>query len=182
MYCLGLPSGVEERDDGGIHPVNRAVLGAVADLAVPHLAIRDGVVHLLEKLLGVVARVEDAMVLAQQLIPRVLADGAELVVYIGDGSLHVSRGDNSVLVESVFLFAQRLLGVPRRSALSCAMASSSLRLPLGEVVATGMALPALPRRDALARFTGLMTPYRIAFVKRDRTRGERCRLGHSLFN
>jgi hypothetical protein len=101
-----------KRDDGRIHPVNPAIFGAVADLAPPHLAVGDGMVHLLEKLFGMVARVEDAMVLAQQLLLGIFAEGTEFVVDIGDGSLNVGSGDDGVLVESVFLvghFLERLL-------------------------------------------------------------------------
>jgi hypothetical protein len=38
-----------DRDDGRVHPVDRTVLGPILNLAMPHLPIRDGVIHLLEK-------------------------------------------------------------------------------------------------------------------------------------
>jgi hypothetical protein len=38
----------------------------VLDLAMPDLPSRDGVVHLLEKFFGVVARVQDAVILPDQ--------------------------------------------------------------------------------------------------------------------
>src|SRR5258708_31719448 len=76
---LSIPSG--EWDNGRIHPVNRAILGPVLDLAVPNLPICDGMVHLLEKLFGMVAGVEDAVVLADQFFFGILADRAELIVY-----------------------------------------------------------------------------------------------------
>src|SRR5260370_1255514 len=58
------------------------------------------------------AGAEDAMVLAQQFLARVFADGAELVVYVGDGSLHVGGGNNGMLVEGELLIGQFLLDVP----------------------------------------------------------------------
>ena len=69
---------------------------------------------LLEKLFRMVARVEDAVVLAQKFVARVFADGAELVIDVGDGTLHVGGGDDRVLVESVFLLPQFLLGIAAR--------------------------------------------------------------------
>src|SRR5258708_1196988 len=53
-----------EWDDGRIHPVDRTILGAVLDLAVPDFTIRDGVIHILEKFLRVVPGIEDAVVLS----------------------------------------------------------------------------------------------------------------------
>ena len=47
--------------------------------------------------------VENAMILAEQLIAGVFADGAELVVDVGDGSPHVGGGDDGVLIQSKFL-------------------------------------------------------------------------------
>ncbi len=99
----GFAVGVEKRDDRGIHPVNRTIFGAVADFVPPYLAVGDGVVHLAEELGGMVAGVEDAVVLAQEFLARIFADGAELVVHVGDGSLHVSGGDDGVLVEGELL-------------------------------------------------------------------------------
>jgi hypothetical protein len=63
---------VEERHDGRVDPVDRAVFGLVPDFPVPDPAARDGLVHLRKELARVVARVEDAVVLAEQLLTRVL--------------------------------------------------------------------------------------------------------------
>ncbi len=45
----------EKRDDGRIDPIQRAVLGAVADLSAPDMAVGDGAVHVFEELDGVQA-------------------------------------------------------------------------------------------------------------------------------
>jgi hypothetical protein len=44
--------------------MDRVVFGAILNLALPHLAAGKGAVHLLEKLFGMVAGIEDAVVLA----------------------------------------------------------------------------------------------------------------------
>src|SRR5207248_5302001 len=58
----------DERNDCRIYPVDRTIFGPVLDLGVPNFSIRDAVVHLLEKLFGVVAGVENAVILADQFI------------------------------------------------------------------------------------------------------------------
>ena len=55
------------------------------------------------------------MILAHQFFSRILADGAELVIHIGDSSLHVSSGHDGVLVQSKLLigkFLEHLLCCP----------------------------------------------------------------------
>ena len=51
----------------------------VLNLATPNLPIRNVMVHLLEELFGMVAGVEDAVILADQFILGVLTDGTELI-------------------------------------------------------------------------------------------------------
>src|SRR5579864_4634267 len=50
-----------------------------------------------------VAGVEDAMILANQFLPGVLADGAKLVVHVGNRALDVSHGDDRMLIEGKLL-------------------------------------------------------------------------------
>ena len=59
---------------------NRSVLGAIAQLAAPDLAVRDRSPQLANELLRVKPRIEDPVILADQLLARVLRDLAELVV------------------------------------------------------------------------------------------------------
>ena len=63
-----LPAFVQERDDRRVHPVERAVLGAVADLAVPHAPAGDGAPQVPHELLRVVPGIDDPMVLADQFL------------------------------------------------------------------------------------------------------------------
>jgi hypothetical protein len=97
------------RDDGGIHPVDGTVLGAVPDFGVPDLSIGNGVIHLLEELSRVVAGVEDAMILADEFISGILADGAELIVDVSNRALDVGHRHDCVLIESELLIGQFLL-------------------------------------------------------------------------
>jgi hypothetical protein len=73
---------------------------------MPDLAIGNGMVHVPEKLLRVMARIEDPMVLANQLLTGVLADRAELIVRIGDRALDVGKGNDGVLVQGKLLVGQ----------------------------------------------------------------------------
>jgi len=55
-----------------------------------------------EELFGMMGRVQDEVIVSDQLVLGILADGAELVVDIGDGALHVGGGDDRVLVRANF--------------------------------------------------------------------------------
>ncbi len=90
---------VEKGHDGRVHPILRAVLGGVADFAPPDAALGDGAPHRAEKVLGMRARIDEAMVLPEQFGARILRDRAELVVRIGDDAALVGDGDDGVLVE-----------------------------------------------------------------------------------
>src|SRR6266478_4355760 len=98
----------QRRDDGRIHPIDRAIFGPVLNLAVPNLPIRDGVIHLLEKFFRVVAGVEDAVILADQRVLGILTDGTELLVDISNRALHVGDRYDGVLIESKLLIGQLL--------------------------------------------------------------------------
>src|SRR5258707_7609241 len=67
-----LSVGSYERDDGGIYPIKRTILGAILDLVVPNLSIGDGAIHLLEKFFWVVARIEDAVIPADEFVLGIL--------------------------------------------------------------------------------------------------------------
>ena len=73
---------------------------------MPDFALGNGVVHLLEKFVRVVAGIEDAVILADQFIFRILTDGAELVVDVSDGALDVGYCHDGVLVQGEFLVRQ----------------------------------------------------------------------------
>ena len=60
-----LAPGTNERDDGRVHPVPRTILGPILNRAMPDLPVRDGMIHLPEKLFGVVTGVEDTVALAE---------------------------------------------------------------------------------------------------------------------
>ena len=96
----------DERNDGRIDPVDRAVLGAVAQLAAPDLAVRDRVPQAADVVLRVIRRVDEAMVLPEELLARILGDLTELVVDVGDDALLVRRRHDRRLI-------QRMLDVLR---------------------------------------------------------------------
>ena len=58
---------VEEWHDSGVDPIMRAVLGAVLQFAAPDPAAGEGPPQVLEKLRRMKARIDDAMIFAQQL-------------------------------------------------------------------------------------------------------------------
>jgi hypothetical protein len=98
---LGLAALIQERGDGGVHPVEAARLVAIADVAVPGTAVGDGAPHVLIDLRRVLAGFEDAVVLAQQFLARIPADPAEAVVGEGDAAGDVGHADDGVLIECV---------------------------------------------------------------------------------
>ncbi|MNE24749.1 hypothetical protein D3C80_1180490 [compost metagenome] len=88
-----LPSrGVDQRHHGAVDPVQRTVLGTVADLALPHLAGGQCPPHALEELRLMQAGVQNAMVGAQQFVPAVTRDAAKLLVDIGNAATQVGFG------------------------------------------------------------------------------------------
>src|SRR5947209_19380189 len=64
----GLSVGVEKWKNGCGHPIKRAVLGPVPNLPFPNLATGNCRPKILEKLLWMMSRVNDAMVLPEQLL------------------------------------------------------------------------------------------------------------------
>jgi len=97
--------------DEAVHPVEGAVLGAVADFTVPGPSLADGVPHLLPEFGRLGARIDDAVVLPQQLARAVTADRLEAWVDVQDGALAVGHRDDGVDVQRVaqgLQFAHRL--------------------------------------------------------------------------
>ena len=86
-------------DDRGVHPVGAAVLRAVFHFALPDLAIHDRLPEFLEIGRRVVAGIDDAVVLADQLLHLVFGNRAEFVVGVGDYALGVGDGDEGVFIE-----------------------------------------------------------------------------------
>ena len=83
---IRLPALVQERDDRRVHPVDVTILGAIAELTVPDVARCDRSPQLPDELLGVIARVDDAVVLAEELFPRIPGNLAERVVDVVDSA------------------------------------------------------------------------------------------------
>jgi hypothetical protein len=110
-----------KRDDGGVYPVDRSIFSPVLDFAVSNIPIGNGAVHRSKEVPGVVAGVEDAMILADQIVPGIFTDGAEFFVDLSNRALYVGNRDNGVLIESDFLIG-KLLSAASRAArlLSCA--------------------------------------------------------------
>src|SRR5882757_4654727 len=73
---------------------------------MPNLAVGNGVIHPLEEFFGMMARIEDAVILAQQLVSGVFADAAELLIDIGDRALDVGDSHDSVLIECKLLISE----------------------------------------------------------------------------
>ena len=100
---IGAAFDIKEGGDGGCYPIQAAVTAPVAYLALPDMAIRDGVPHFLIELWRVFARLEEAMVVSCQFVTRVAADFAELVVDIGDVPRPIRYADDGVLVQYLVL-------------------------------------------------------------------------------
>ena len=92
---------VEERHDGRVDPVERAVLGAIAQLAAPDAALRNRAPELADFVLRVIPGVDDAMILPDELLAGVLRNLAELVVDVGNRPARVGRGDDRRLIEGL---------------------------------------------------------------------------------
>ena len=103
-----LPPLVQEGHDRGIDPVVRAVLRAVADFPSPDPSVRDRVPQVADELLRVRARVDDPVILAEQLVSGVLRDLEEPIVGVCDPSLHVGRRNDRGLVEREIRIGQVL--------------------------------------------------------------------------
>ena len=99
---VGLPALVEKRNDRRIDPVNVSVLRAVSDFASPYLTTRNRCPQVAHELFRVVTRIDDPVVLAQQLGVRVLRNAAKRVVHIVDDAALVGDRNYRGLVEGDF--------------------------------------------------------------------------------
>ena len=77
----GLSPAVEERHDRRVHPEERTILGPVFDCPFPDLPLLDRLPQLAHEFFRMKTRINDAVVLPDQLAARILRDRAELVVY-----------------------------------------------------------------------------------------------------
>ena len=102
--------GLFKGDDGGLDPVERAILGAIAEFASPYLPAGDGAIEFLEELGGMKVGIDDAMGSAEEFVAGIAADSAELVVDVGNTALGIGDGDDGVLIEGEFLVGKSLLG------------------------------------------------------------------------
>ena len=84
------------------------MLGPILNLAVPDLPAPNGPVHLLKELLWMMSGIDDAVILPNQFLAGIPADGAELVIDVGDRALDVGDRHNGVLIEGKFLVSQDL--------------------------------------------------------------------------
>src|SRR5262245_37000667 len=103
-----LSGAVEERHDRRVDPVEGPILGPVAEFAAPHLSASDRPPQIADIGLRVVARVDDAVILAEQLLARVLRDVAELVVDVRDDAAMIRRRDDRRLIEGIADLVQAL--------------------------------------------------------------------------
>ena len=96
---IGLAAFVEERNDRRIHPVDRAVLGAIPNLAAPDASVGDRDPQVPDELFRVICRIDDPVIVAEQLLARVLRDVAELLVGVGDSARRVGDGHDRGLID-----------------------------------------------------------------------------------
>ncbi len=59
----------------------------------------NGLVHLTKKIGRMISRIDYPMVLFQQFFARILTDGTELIVDIGDGAVRIGHRYNSGLIQ-----------------------------------------------------------------------------------
>jgi hypothetical protein len=97
---------IEKRDDCGCFPIERTVFGPVPNLAFPNLAAADRFPHVLEKSAVMVARIDDAMIVAEQFLAGIFADFAKTIVDVSDLSLGIGGVDRRVVVEGRSEFFQ----------------------------------------------------------------------------
>ncbi len=96
---------------GGAHPVQTAVLGAVADFTLPYFATRQPVIHGLKEPLGVKSRAQYGVVLTHKFATAVAADAAKIVIDADDAPLHVSSGHDRMLIQSIALVKELVVQV-----------------------------------------------------------------------
>ena len=91
---VGFSFSVEKRNDRRVYPVVSSVFGAISYLSAPNFSARDRGPQIPDELFRMVGRIDDAVILTQQLFARVFGDLAELVVdVIDDAALVGDRND-----------------------------------------------------------------------------------------
>ena len=81
----------QERGDDALDPVERAILGAIADLATPALSTGDRAPEVTPERGIVSSRVDDAVVAPQQFATRIAAHATEVVVDVEQRALRVGH-------------------------------------------------------------------------------------------
>jgi two-component system, NtrC family, response regulator AtoC len=94
-----LSSPVEKRHDRRVHPVVMPILRPVPNLAVPDAPRCNRSPQVADELRRVICGVDDAMILADQLLTRIPGDLAKLVVDVGDSSRDLRDGDDRGMIE-----------------------------------------------------------------------------------
>ena len=114
-----------------------AVLGPVADLALPSPAGFDGPPHLGEEFSGMQAGVDDVVASTKKFLTPVTADFAEPVVGVSDDATGVGDADDGVLIQRellVFQVALRCLDLP----LGDIAVGDEARYQLDQVIEVGL--------------------------------------------
>ena len=75
------------------------VLGPIAQFSLPDVTGRDRSPQLANELLLVIARVDDAVIMTEELLARVAGNLAERVIDVADAAGHVSDRDDRRVVE-----------------------------------------------------------------------------------
>jgi len=89
----------EQRDDRGVDPIKAAVLGAIADRALPNLAGKDRLPEADVERVGMLPRLQDAVGLPDELGLGVAGDLAKAAVDVADDALGVGERHDRVVVE-----------------------------------------------------------------------------------
>src|SRR5882757_6373371 len=74
----------QNRGNDAIHPVDGTVSGAIANLAAPGFSNVEVLPQALPKFSRMRARTDDTVIVAEEFIAGVAADGAERGIYVGD--------------------------------------------------------------------------------------------------
>ena len=85
-----------------------AVLGAIANFALPNFALGNGGPQIAEKFLGMKPGIDDAMVLAEQFLAGIFGNLAKLIVDVGNAPARVGDGHDGMGVQGRFQVAQFL--------------------------------------------------------------------------
>src|SRR5216683_3696404 len=96
---IGLAVRIKKRDYRRVHPIDALIFGEIPQLALPYLASGDRSPQIPYEFFGLITRVDDAVVLAEQFFPRVFRNAAELVVHVVNDATLIGDRYNRRLVE-----------------------------------------------------------------------------------